>query len=233
MNTYELELYNKLSLKIKDQLKLEKSPVAIKLVSNKENIPEGIPKLEENLRHCEMVEKALKGEIFYSTAKEQPLCNGDGTLGLKELPAIVKSGKMHYSMGKFSSLESAKRTVDAIPKIDNIMKAVIYAPLETTPYTPDVIVVICNPQQAMQLSQAMVYTLNDRFIADFAGIQSVCGDAVAGPYKTKKPNITLGCDASRKFAGIKPYELIVGINGEDIGFVVNALDELNEVKKSQ
>jgi uncharacterized protein (DUF169 family) len=231
MDRCDVDVYNKLSLKIKDQLGLEKSPVAIKLVSNKENIPEGIPKVEENFRHCEMVQKALNGEIFYSTAKEQQLCNGAGALGLTELPAKVQSGEMHYSMGKFSSLESAKRTVNAVPKVDNIMKAVLYAPLET-PYNPDVVIIICNPQQAMWLSQATVYTLNDRFQTDFAGIQSACGDAVAGPYRTKRPNITLGCDASRKFAGIEPYEVIVGMNAEDIGFLVNALDELNEIKKS-
>ncbi|MGB9202002.1 DUF169 domain-containing protein [Methanobacterium sp.] len=232
MDRHEVDVYNKLSLKIKDQLGLDKSPVAIKLVSNNGNIPEGISKIEGNFRHCEMVQKALQGEIFYSTAKEQQLCNGAGALGLTEPSAGLKSGEMHYSMGKFSSKESAKRTVNAIPKIENIMKAVVYAPLETTPYAPDIVIIICNPQQAMRLSQSMVYTLNDRFLADFAGIQSVCGDAVAGPYNTKRPNITLGCDASRKFADIKPYEVIVGMNSEDIGFVVNALDELNEIKKS-
>jgi uncharacterized protein (DUF169 family) len=232
MDRYEVDVYNKLSIKIKDQLGLDKSPVAIKLVSNKEHIPEGISKIEGNFRHCEMVQKALQGEIFYSTAKEQQLCNGAGALGLTEPSSKLKSGEMHYSMGKFSSLESSKRTINSVPKIHNIMKAVVYAPLDATPYTPDVVIIVCNPQQAMRLSQSMVYTLNDRFMADFAGIQSVCGDAVAGPYETKKPNITLGCDASRKFAGIKPYELIVGMNGEDIGCVINALDELNEIKKS-
>ena len=232
MDKYNVDVYNKLSLRIKDQLGLDKSPVAIKLVSNNENIPEGISKIEGNFRHCEMVQKALKGEIFYSTAKEQQLCNGAGALGLTEPSAKVKSGEMHYSMGKFSSLESARRTVNAIPRVDTVMEAVVYAPLETTPYTPDVVIIICNPQQAMRLSQSIVYTLNDRFVADFAGIQSLCGDAVAGPYNSKRPNITLGCDASRKFAGIKPYEVIVGMNGEDIGFIVNALDELNEIKNS-
>ena len=84
MDRSDVEVYKKLALKIKDQLGLEKSPVAIKLVLNKENIPEGIPKVEGNFRHCEMVQKALKGEIFYSTAKEQQLCNGAGALGLTE-----------------------------------------------------------------------------------------------------------------------------------------------------
>ena len=108
MDRCDLEVYEKLSLKIKDQLGLEKSPVAIKLVLNKENIPEGIPKVEGNFRHCEMVQKACKrGNILFNS-KEQQLCNGAGALGLTEPPAKVKSREMHYSMGKFSSLESAK-----------------------------------------------------------------------------------------------------------------------------
>ncbi len=106
------------------------------------------------------------------------------------------------------------------------MKAIVYAPLETAPYDPDVVVIICNPKQAMQIAQAMVYTLGGRVEADFAGIQSICGDAVAGPYTTKRPNITLGCSGSRKFADIQPDDVIIGMNGENIGCVVNALEAL-------
>ncbi len=163
MNSCDVNGYKELSLKIKDKLVLEISPVAIKLVLNEDNIPEGISKIEENLKHCEMVQKAVKGETFYSTAKEQQSCNGAGAIGLIEPPENVKSGEMHYSLGRFSSLGSAKRTVDAIPKINSIMNAIAYAPLETAQYNPDVVIIICNPQQAMKLTQAMVYTLGGRF----------------------------------------------------------------------
>jgi hypothetical protein len=48
----------------------------------------------------------------------------------------------------------------------------------------------------------------------------------AGPFTTKRPNISWGCDASRKFADIKPYEVIVGMNSENISCAVNALEAL-------
>jgi uncharacterized protein (DUF169 family) len=226
MSNCDSNEYKDLSLKIKNKLGLEKSPVAIKLVLREEDIPEGIAKIEKNVRHCEMVQLASQGDTFYATAEEQLCKGGAGAIGLMESPEKVKSGEMYYSLGRFSSLGSAKRTVDAIPKIDPIMKAIAYSPLETTPFDPDVVVIICNPKQAMQLAQAMVYTLGGRFEADFSGIQSICGDAVAGPYTTKKPNITLGCSGSRKFADIKSDEVIVGMNGENIGCVVNALESL-------
>jgi len=226
MSSCDVNGYEELSMKIKDKLGLEKSPVAVKLVLKEEDIPEGISKVGTNLRHCEMVQKAAQGDTFYATVEEQACKGGAGAIGLMEPPEKVKTGEMYYSLGRFSSLGAAKRTVDAIPKIDPIMKAIIYAPLETAPYDPDVVVIICNPKQAMQMAQAMVYTLGGRVEADFAGIQSICGDAVAGPYTTKRPNITLGCSGSRKYADIQPDDVIIGMNGENIGCVVNALESL-------
>lgn len=218
--------YTELSDKIKQYLGINKSPVAIKLFLREEDLPEGIPKIEENIRHCEMVQKASGGATFYSTEEEQLCKGGAAAIGLMEPPEKFKTGETYYSMGRFSSMGSAKRTVDAIPKIDPMMKAIVYSPLETAPFDPDVVVIIANPSQAMKLAQAMVYTLGGRFEADFAGIQSICADAVAGPYVNKRPNITLGCSGSRKFADIKEDEVIVGLNGENLGCVVNALESM-------
>jgi uncharacterized protein (DUF169 family) len=215
--------YDMISREIKENLDLDKSPVAVKFVLRPEDIPEDIKKIEDSARHCEMVQKASQGEIFYATGDEQACKGGAAALGLVEAPEKVKTGEMYQSLGRFSSLGSAKRTMDDIPKIDNMMHGIIYAPLEKATFDPDVIVVICNPAQAMKLAQALVYTLGGRVEADFAGIQSICADAVAGPFTRKRPNITLGCSGSRKFAGIQSDEVIVGMNGENIGCVVNAL----------
>ena len=75
MNSKYVNEYNILALRIKEKLELEKSPVAVKLFLNEQDIPQEIQKIEENLRHCEMVQRAVQGEIFYSTSKEQQLCN--------------------------------------------------------------------------------------------------------------------------------------------------------------
>ncbi len=112
-----------------------------------ENIPEGIPK-----DRCEIFDtvkwskKHVDGVIFYSTANEQQLCNGAGAIGLTEPSEKVKSGEMHYSLGKFSSLGSAKRTVDAIPRVNTYNEGrLAYSPLELSPYNPDIVIIICNP----------------------------------------------------------------------------------------
>lgn len=225
-NYSDVNVYSLVSDKIKEHLKLSKSPVALKFVLREEDIPEGIKKLEDGARHCELVQKASQGEIFYATAEEQTCKGGASALGIIEAPEKVKSGEMYQSLGRFSSLGSAKRTIEEIPKIEPMMYALIYSPLEKATFDPDVIVVICNPAQAMKLAQAMVYTLGGRVEAEFSGIQSICADAVAGPFTRKRPNITLGCSGSRKYAEIQPDEVIVGMNGENIGCIVNALESM-------
>lgn len=226
MNDYDIKKNQTVSSKIKGQLGLIRSPVAIKLFLDKKDIPEVIPIIDEDLRHCEMVQKAVQGGVFYATASEQQGCKGGaGAIGLIDLPNSIKTGEMYISLGKFSSLGAAKRTVDAIPKIDSVMDAVAYAPLEKAPYEPDVVIIICNPLQAMQLSQAMLYTLGGRLEANFGGIQSICADTTAGPFTTGKPNITLGCTGSRQFAKVQPDEIIIGLNGENIMEFVEALEK--------
>jgi uncharacterized protein (DUF169 family) len=225
-STCDVNGYGMVSQKIKEKLGLTKSPVAIKFVLRENDIPEDIKKIAQGIRHCEMVQKAAMGETFYATAEEQTCKGGAAALGLMEAPEKVKTGEMYQGLGRFSSLGSAKRTMEDIPKIEPMMYALIYAPLDEANFDPDVIVVISNPAQAMKLAQAMVYTLGGRVEADFSGIQSICADAVAGPFTRKRPNFTMGCSGSRKFAGIKPEEVIVGMNGENIGCIVNALESM-------
>ncbi len=219
----DVEGYDMVSNELKERLGLDKSPVAIKFFLREEDIPEGIKKIDENIRHCEMVQKAAQGEMFYATSQEQMCKGGASAIGLMEAPEKMKTGEFYQSLGRFSSLGSAKRTMDSIPKIDPIMKAIIYAPLEKIKFDPDVIVVICKPAQAMRLAQAMIYTKGGRVEASFSGIQSICADAVAGPFVNNTANFTLGCSGSRQYAGIKEDEVIVGMNGENIGCVVTAL----------
>lgn len=221
--TCEVEGYDMVARELKERLGLDKSPVAIKFILREEDIPQGIQKVDENIRHCEMVQKAAHGETFYATAEEQMCKGGASAIGLMETPEKIKTGEFYQSLGRFSSLGSAKRTMESIPRIDPMMKAIIYSPLEDVEYDPDVIVVICKPAQALKLTQAMVYTRGGRVEASFSGIQSICADAVAGPFINNTANITLGCSGSRQYADIKEEEVIVGMNGENIGCVVTAL----------
>lgn len=222
----ELENNQYFSQMIKEDLDLESDPVAIKFVLHKEDIPKSLEKIGEKVRHCEMVQKAAHGDAFYSTSAEQMCKGGSAAIGLEKLPDKLASGEFYHKLGRFKSLGSAKRTIDSVPKINLNVYGIIYMPLEKADFIPDVVVIIGTPVQAMKVTQAIVYTLGGRVESDFSGIQSVCADAVARPFISKRANITMGCTGSRQNASIKDEDLIIGLNGENLGCTVNALNSI-------
>lgn len=207
----------------KKHVKLTCSPVAIKFI---DEIPENIPLIDEDMRHCEMVRKASYGDKFYSTLEQQTCQGGAGAIGLRDMPPKLASGETYYNLGRFESLEIAKDTVKELSVIPQRHLGLIYSPLEEADFEPDVIVIISEPVAAMKISQALVYNDGDKVRPSFAGIQSLCGDVVANPIVNKSVNITMGCDGSRKEADIKDTELAIGISKNKINQVVESLMDI-------
>ena len=104
--------------------------------------------------------------------------------------------------------------------------ALLYAPLKDADFVPDTLIIIAKPIAGMKTAQAIVYNTGERAQANFAGIQSLCADAVAGTYTTGKPNATLGCDGSRGYAGIKDDEIIYALAKDNIEPFISAFENL-------
>lgn len=214
---------------LNELLNLKGSPVAVKLVKNMDEIPAGYPKMSEKKRHCEFVQDArLKGDKGYATGEEHLCKGGAGVMGIEELPETVANGSMYYKLGNFKTAEGATETVEAIPKIEEKNYASMYSPLETAEFEPDVVILLMTPKQALRISQAYLNKKGGRVSSDYSGIQSLCADAVAAVKERGIPNMTLGCNGSRKFAGIEDEAVIIGIPPENLEDIVEALKIFQE-----
>lgn len=220
--------YEELSSKLKALLGLKGSPVAVKLAAAQGEIPAGMPELKEKVRHCEMVQKARAGDVFYATRERHACAGGAGALGIAETPEKITTGEFYFGLGRFKTPGSAKRTMDAVPRTGKHFVASMYAPLEKANFKPDVVVIIGNPKQLLKIAQSNIYEKGGRNIVGFSGIQSLCADAVAQPYNTGEMNATFGCDGSRKFAKIADDELIVGMPVAKLEGVVEALEKISK-----
>ncbi len=216
---------------LKNALQLTGSPVAVRFAATKEDIPPGIEEIDKLQRHCSMVNLARReGKIFYATASKHECNGGAWALGLREITPTLKSGDFYYKLGKFNSAAACKRTIDLIPHLGlNETYATLYAPLEKTPFTPHVVIIIGSPWAMLKLAQSSLFRLGGRITGSCAGIQSICSDAAALPYLSGQPNFSLGCDGSRKYSGIADNEMVIGIPGEmipeftqSIGMIVGA-----------
>ena len=218
--------YPQASDALKKALGLATSPVAIRLVHTKEEIPPGVEKLDKTVRHCQMVSLARKeGRIFYSTVENHECVGGAWSLGLREISESLKTGEFYFRLGKFESAAACKRTIDQIPHLESgTTYATMYAPLEKAPFAPQVILIVAPPRTMLKLAQATLYLLGGRVHAQFSGIQSICADATAQTYLTGTANYSLGCDGSRKFSGIEDGEMVMGFPEEMLPQMVRAVE---------
>lgn len=210
---------------LKNLLKLSGSPVAVRFATKKEEIPAGMDKLDRTIRHCSMIGLARKeGKIFYATAENHECNGGAWSLGLREITETLKNGDFYYKLGKFESSAACKRTIERVPHLDlKETYGTMYAPLEKTPFDPQVVVIVASPWAMLKLTQSTLFRLGGRIEAEFAGIQSVCADACAQTYLNGKVNFSLGCDGSRKFSGIDDGEMVMGIPAELLPEITEAL----------
>ena len=211
---------------IESKIKLDAKPVAMKLIKTEEDLPEGIDLIDEKIRHCEMVRKASLGSTFYSTIDQQLCLGGAGAIGLRDMPEKLANGEKYFSLGRFQDLETAKKLTDKLSIIKDISWGIIYAPLDEADFEADVIEIITEPVGGMKLAQSIVYKTGEKITPSFAGIQSLCGDAFANPYLSDGINFTLGCNGSRKAAGIKDNEMTVGISKAKIEEVISGLESI-------
>ena len=202
-----------------ESLGLTGSPVAVKIVTSPDQIPNGIPEIEETVRHCKMISLAREGRVFYATDAKHQCSGGAWALGLREKGATLKSGEHYFKLGKYESLSSSRRTMESVPNLPRETYATLYAPLEKACFAPNVVLVFAKPKAMLKLAQTVLYRLGGRIYPQFSGIQSVCSDATAYVLLNGKPNFSLGCDGSRKFSGITDEEMVAG-------FPVEMLEEI-------
>ncbi len=226
--------YAALAETLKTYLGLEGSPVAFRFANTREEVPEGMEEVPETLRHCKMISMARReGKVFFAPV-DKHLCNGGAwALGLKPLTESLKTGDFYYKLGKFASRAACRRTIDKIPHLrENETYATMYAPLEASPFEPQVVLIVTTPLAMLKLAQAALHDLGGRIEANFAGIQSVCADATAQTFLSGRPNFSLGCDGSRKFSGIEPQEMVMGIPAELLPAIADGIACVTEAPGS-
>ena len=220
---------------LKETLKLTGSPVAFRFATTKEEIPAGMIEIDKTIRHCGMVGLARnEGKIFYATADRHECNGGAWALGLREITATLKSGDFYYKLGKFDTSAACKRTIDSVPHLDTKETyATLYAPLEKTPFTPQIVLIVTSPWSMLKLAQSTLFTIGGRIHSEFSGIQSVCSDACAQTYLTGNVNFSLGCDGSRKFSGIQDGEMVMGLPAERLNEITTALSIVTKAPGSK
>lgn len=210
------------SKRLKEVLGLKGSPVAItysmKPVSH---VQRG------KYRVCDLLLKVRDGAII-NLNKETSTCPG-GTwhLGLGPRP----SGKANKALKEFlingeklfCSLAVFQRSqyLTAPPPL-GLATYVVFSPLEKAELRPDLVLFICNPEQACRLVTLLIYNEGIPPKIEMAG--ATCHMAIAYPLVTGQMNVSLMDYTSRRIKGYKPEDLLVTIPYHRLAGIMESID---------
>jgi uncharacterized protein (DUF169 family) len=217
---------------IKSVLNLEGWPVAVKLLKDSSESPSDVEEIDEAHRHCEMIQEARLHGISFSAPLSKQRCKVAAiSLGLMKQTEELRKHQVEElfkTRHRFKTEELLWRFLESTPKVLGKHTSILYGPLGSIPIDPDVVVLVCDPLQAMKIIQAYQYTMGQRASVSVGGLFALCADAVATPYSSGSINIALGCEGARKHAGLKDYELSVGFSYRMAGALTDALHTLAE-----
>jgi uncharacterized protein (DUF169 family) len=197
------------SLEIKRVLTLTGSPIA---VSYSMTSPVGTNGHRRSV--CQALLYARSGNVV-SLSRDNCNCPGGAWhLGLEPRPSdeIYELWEEFLINGErlFCSRASIRRTM-ALTSQPPQGRAdhVIFSPLERAELIPDLVVFLCNPEQACRLVTLATYPEGKLPKLEMAG--STCHMVIAYPLVTGEINVSLLDYASRKYQDYQPTELFVTI----------------------
>ncbi len=224
------EKLKKYSSYLYSELELERKPVGVKILYSKEEYDENdFKESEYRMSYCVYLEKATRG-LALKHKLANHYCDGATTAFNLEYPGDeIESGEVYYSYGLYKTRAIAKRVRDGVKGLyrQNIkVYGLATGPLESFNDDPDVVVVICKPNQAMRIEQGYIYQTGDRLNYSSAAMQGVCSASTVEPYLRGKINISSLCPSTRFLAKWKDYELSVGIPYEQLSLVIEGIKDI-------
>jgi uncharacterized protein (DUF169 family) len=197
------------SLKLKEMLALEGSPVAVTY-----SMTPAAGAETDRQAVCQALLEARSGAIINLTEESCACPGGIWHLGLGPRPSgegdeIVKKFLVEGEK-LFCSIATFHRTMALTsPPPLGLAKYVVLSPLEKAELMPDLVVFLCNPEQACRLVTLATYPDGKPPKGELAG--STCHMVIAYPLVSGEINVSLMDYTSRKSQDYKAEELFVTI----------------------
>jgi uncharacterized protein (DUF169 family) len=190
-----------------DLLGLGYAPIAIGLGRVP---PPNIPRLEGEMEFCRMWLEAQRGKVFFATAENHSCLPGMYHLGL--CGETVKEAVCRFWVEQVSShsRSTVEKYIASLPHLKREQVNLIsMSPLEKATFEPDLVLVRCNPEEAMLLLWA--YSYNSGEVVHGETGTAACSTLVVKPYLNKKPSFTIGDPGARSIVGLGKEEVVVSV----------------------
>ena len=214
---------------LKSILRLRYEPVAVKLIRDGEEYPEGYEEPVGQLSHCQAVFRAGQGESFKLPLSCENCMVGASALNMAPTPEKVLTGDFHAGIGMHDSREAAAKMIADRLIVPYKTVGEVVCPLKDADFIPDVVTIEDIPERCYWIVPLMTAEKGGRATFSTSPFQCCCEDIVAVPVASGSPNISLGCFGCRKKTGMAADEMAVGIPYSLIPEYVRRLERYAEL----
>ena len=225
--------WQELGKELRRYINPETSPVAIKILKDKGEIPSGtrIPgkDLRIKMAHCQAQAIARKYGWTLALTKEDLGCAVSGhTYGWE--PANQEGAlnfllRMNYAADTAAALNILRSFRTLKPKQ---CEAVVYSPLEWTKIEPDVILIYLNPAQLMRCLHGSTQRTGEPIVSSFSGRAASCSEGVLGAYLDRLPKVVIPGNGDRVWATAQDHEVAYSLPGSHLKDLVEGLAKTHE-----
>jgi uncharacterized protein (DUF169 family) len=226
-----MELCEKLEAALNQYIRPATYPVAVKLSAEPVLPPKAkrpMTTLGHRINLCQGVAMVRRYGWTMGFLKEDHGCgNSQVIMGICEEPDFIKDGSICYPLYT-KDLETGVKTQQATPKLPmGMANAILMAPLHKADFMPDVILIYCNPGQAVRLIQGALYHEGGSIESKFMG-RAACGAEIVVPIKTGKCNVIIPGGGEKVFAMPSDDELIFSLPAGKAEELIIGLEETHK-----
>ena len=217
---------------VKALLGLKREPVGVKFLFDAEQF-DGSDAVRQKGKgtYCNMIRRAAAGEEIKADAEGFACLAGARALGIVPSDDFVDSGRHYARHGLYKSLCLSKSVQKDITFIDHKAYGVEIRPLSKFRESPDIVILVLNPYQAMRVVQAYTYNFGVHKEFRLGGNQAFCSECTATPYESCGINLSLLCSGTRAVARWEDDDLAVGMAFDKFsGVAEGLLKTLNAVE---
>lgn len=176
-------------------------------------------------RACGAILAARDGETINLSGDNCKCRGGAYHLGLGA-PREGLEAFLAHEEKLLSSLAVARRMIHGArkeaPPPFGLAKFVIFSPLEGVESRPDLVLFLCNPEQACRIIALASFDEGSLPKANLGG--SLCWSAITYPLMTGNVNVSLGDITARRVEGYDPGELIVSVPIHKMPHIIGSID---------
>jgi uncharacterized protein (DUF169 family) len=228
-----MKQWQELGKELRRYINSETFPVAIQILKDKRDIPDGLrtplKDLKVKMAHCQAAAVARKYGWTIAMTKEDLGCAISGhTYGWEaanQEGAIDFLTRMNYASDPASALNILQSFRTLKP---GQCEAVVYSPLEWTKIIPDVILIYLNPAQLMRCIHGSTQRTGQPITCSFSGRAASCTEGVIGAFLDQSPKVVIPGNGDRVWATVQDHEMAYALPASDLKDLVEGLAKTHE-----